>query len=219
MKKTLKSVFCVTLALAFVFAFMGASLGTFLTSRAAAAEETVGYDAVYSSDNPVPEIAANVRPNVVQVITRGKTWDAQTRETQEEDIGSGSGTYIRTADEGGYILTDERMHTDVPGLFAAGDCRKKNLRQMARDFARIKTQPKKKIKVGIVGEVYVKYSPFGNNRLEEFLNTQDCEYMLPGVLGFIHYCLSNTAMDYKLYGGSRIKRDLGLVTERVIHKY
>ena len=100
MKKTLKSVFCVTLALAFVFAFMGASLGTFLTSRAAAAEETVGYDAVYSSDNPVPEIAANVRPNVVQVITRGKTWDAQTRETQEEDIGSGSGTYIRTADDG-----------------------------------------------------------------------------------------------------------------------
>ena len=106
MKKTLKSVFCVTLALAFVFAFMGASLGTFLTSRAAAAEETVGYDAVYSSDNPVPEIAANVRPNVVQVITRGKTWDAQTRETQEEDIGSGSGTYIRTADEGGYIHTN-----------------------------------------------------------------------------------------------------------------
>ena len=109
MKKTLKSVFCVTLALAFVFAFMGASLGTFLTSRAAAAEETVGYDAVYSSDNPVPEIAANVRPNVVQVITRGKTWDAQTRETQEEDIGSGSGTYIRTADEGGYILTNNHV--------------------------------------------------------------------------------------------------------------
>ena len=109
MKKTLKSVFCVTLALALVFAFMGASLGTFLTSRAAAAEETVGYDAVYSSDNPVPEIAANVRPNVVQVITRGKTWDAQTRETQEEDIGSGSGTYIRTADEGGYILTNNHV--------------------------------------------------------------------------------------------------------------
>ena len=109
MKKTLKSFFCVTLALAFVFAFMGASLGTFLTSRAAAAEETVGYDAVYSSDNPVPEIAANVRPNVVQVITRGKTWDAQTRETQEEDIGSGSGTYIRTADEGGYILTNNHV--------------------------------------------------------------------------------------------------------------
>ncbi|MDD7482531.1 MAG: thioredoxin-disulfide reductase [Clostridia bacterium] len=34
-------------------------------------------------------------------------------------------------DEGGYILTDERMHTDVPGLFAAGDCRKKNLRQIS----------------------------------------------------------------------------------------
>ena len=113
----------------------------------------------------------------------------------------------------------QRLHSELSGRGFGIAHLKKNLRQMARDFARIKTQPKKKIKVGIVGEVYVKYSPFGNNRLEEFLNTQDCEYMLPGVLGFIHYCLSNTAMDYKLYGGSRIKRDLGLVTERVIHKY
>ena len=32
--------------------------------------------------------------------------------------------------ENGYILTDEDMHTDVPGVFAAGDCRKKSLRQV-----------------------------------------------------------------------------------------
>ena len=33
-------------------------------------------------------------------------------------------------DPGGYILTDEDMHTSVPGVFAAGDCRRKSLRQM-----------------------------------------------------------------------------------------
>lgn len=33
-------------------------------------------------------------------------------------------------DEDGYILTDEDMRTSVPGVFAAGDCRRKNLRQM-----------------------------------------------------------------------------------------
>ena len=43
--------------------------------------------------------------------------------------------------------------------------------------------------------------------------------MLPGVLGFVHYCLSNNAEDYHLYGGSRLKRDISLVLEKVINKY
>ncbi|HHW57873.1 MAG TPA: thioredoxin-disulfide reductase [Clostridia bacterium] len=33
-------------------------------------------------------------------------------------------------DEKGYILTDENMRTNVPGVFAAGDCRAKLLRQI-----------------------------------------------------------------------------------------
>ena len=33
-------------------------------------------------------------------------------------------------DEAGYILTDEDMHTNVPGVFAAGDARKKSFRQV-----------------------------------------------------------------------------------------
>ncbi|MBN1809593.1 MAG: thioredoxin-disulfide reductase [Planctomycetes bacterium] len=33
-------------------------------------------------------------------------------------------------DEGGYIVTDEVMGTDVPGLYAAGDCRSKEWRQV-----------------------------------------------------------------------------------------
>lgn len=33
-------------------------------------------------------------------------------------------------DESGYILTDETMATSTPGIFAAGDCRKKTFRQI-----------------------------------------------------------------------------------------
>lgn len=32
----------------------------------------------------------------------------------------------------------------------------------------------KKVRVGVVGEIYVKYSPIGNNDLEEFLFSQNC---------------------------------------------
>ncbi|MBR2742458.1 MAG: thioredoxin-disulfide reductase [Clostridia bacterium] len=35
-----------------------------------------------------------------------------------------------TLDEAGYILTDETLKTNVPGIFAAGDIRKKQLRQV-----------------------------------------------------------------------------------------
>ena len=32
--------------------------------------------------------------------------------------------------EKGYIKTDENMHTEIPGVFAAGDIRVKSLRQI-----------------------------------------------------------------------------------------
>lgn len=40
---------------------------------------------------------------------------------------------------------------------------KRNLKNIARSFAEIPVKAAKKVKVGIVGEVYVKYSPFANN--------------------------------------------------------
>ena len=96
---------------------------------------------------------------------------------------------------------------------------KKNLLSMVKDFAQIQVKHTQKVKVGIVGEIYVKYSPFGNNELESFLDSQDCEYMLPGVLGFVHYCLSNTDVDYQLYGGNYVKRGVGLLLEKAIDIY
>ena len=60
---------------------------------------------------------------------------------------------------------------------------------------------KDKIKVGVVGEIYIKYSDLGNNSLESFLQKQNCEYMLPGVLNFVMYGADTYLTDYKLYGG------------------
>ena len=105
----------VFLALALCIGFAG---GALLTKKPAAvaetADATVGYEAVYSSENPIPEIAANVRPSVVQVITSAATWDQRSREVSTEEIGYGSGTYIRALEdgEGGYILTNNHVVSD-----------------------------------------------------------------------------------------------------------
>ena len=77
----------------------------------AATEDTVqapSYDIIYTAANPVPDIAERVRPAVVQVVSQHESWDAVTRVASVEDIGRGSGCYIREDAEGngGYILTN-----------------------------------------------------------------------------------------------------------------
>lgn len=77
-----------------------------------------------------------------------------------------------------------------------------NINNILKSFKEIKLNKTNKIKVGIVGEIYVKYSSLGNNNLEEFLYHEGCEIMVPGLLGFVLYGFQNGITDYKLYGGS-----------------
>ena len=72
---------------------------------------------------------------------------------------------------------------------------------IAKDFAAIPVTRVPKVKVGVVGEIYVKYSPLGNNDLQKFLESQDCEVNFPGLMGFVQYCIFNMGEDHVLYGG------------------
>ncbi len=83
---------------------------------------------------------------------------------------------------------------------------RENLAKIVAAFDAIPRSTEKKTRVGIVGEIYVKYSPLGNNGLERFLRTQDCEYMLPGIMGFILFKIDNRIEDVKLYGGNPLKK-------------
>ena len=59
-----------------------------------------------------------------------------------------------------------------------------------------------KKKVGIVGEIYVKFSPLGNNNLEKFLLGEGTEPVLAGLMDFCLYCIYNGIIDFQLYGRS-----------------
>ncbi len=88
--------------------------------------------------------------------------------------------------------------------YAARHLRPK-LIEVAASFAKIALKQEKKIKVGIVGEIYVKYASLGNNNLEAFLRKQNCEYMVPGIMGFGLFKVDNRIDDIKLYGGNPLK--------------
>lgn len=83
---------------------------------------------------------------------------------------------------------------------------KKTLPKITESFSKIPVKKITKTKVGVVGEIYVKYSPLANNHLEEFLFGQDCEVMVPGLLGFINFKVDNRLEDIKLYGGNKFKK-------------
>ncbi len=83
------------------------------------------------------------------------------------------------------------------------------MREIVQRFREIPRRKEKKTKVGIVGEIYVKYSPLGNNNLEDFLLSEGCEVVCPGFLDFALYCVYNGVEDYNFYGmgkmGAKVK--------------
>jgi len=93
---------------------------------------------------------------------------------------------------------------------------KATMPKIAADFAGIPVRRVPKVKVGVVGEIYVKYSPLGNNDLEKFLATQDCEVNLPGLMGFVQYCAYNPSETARLYGGTFVEKNMSAVALRYI---
>ena len=93
---------------------------------------------------------------------------------------------------------------------------KKTVSEICRTFSEIEIKKVPKVKVAIIGELYLKYSVPGNNHLEEFLAEQDCEYLIPTVLGFGAYKTNGALEDLRKYGGNPIKR---LIMEIVMKYY
>lgn len=81
---------------------------------------------------------------------------------------------------------------------------KENYRAILREFSAIECREEKRVKVGIVGEIFVKYSPLGNNNLENFLLSEGAEVVVPGLTDFALYCVYNGMVDHKLYGHHKV---------------
>jgi len=114
-----------------------------------------------------------------------------------------------------------RWITTVSALFArnkalSGRAFGSVCRQIVRDFAAISLENRNCVKVGIVGEIYVKYAKLGNNDLEGFLHAQGCEINVPGMMGFLLYCVENGVRDKALYGGSSLNAAVMRLAEAYI---
>jgi len=114
-----------------------------------------------------------------------------------------------------------RWSDKLTALFAKNQGRGKRdmgrlMTEIAADFAAIEVAGERKTRVGIVGEIYVKFAPLGNNNLEDFLLSEGCEPVVPGVTDFLLFKIDNRIEDIALYGGSFAKLKLCQVFKRYI---
>ena len=69
---------------------------------------------------------------------------------------------------------------------------KKICRQIIREFDNIPITDDQKPKVGIVGEILVKFLPAANNHLVELLEAEGAEAVMPDLIDFLLYCFYNS---------------------------
>lgn len=82
--------------------------------------------------------------------------------------------------------------------------KKKNYARIVERFKPLMPPQNRKPLVGIVGEIYVKYSPYANNHLADFLVKEGCEVVYPSLMEFLQYCIYNSLEDHKRYGKNKL---------------
>jgi predicted nucleotide-binding protein (sugar kinase/HSP70/actin superfamily) len=80
---------------------------------------------------------------------------------------------------------------------------KKNVAEIVEDFDTVPLRQVSKPKVGLVGEILVKYSPIANNNIVRLLEREGAEAVVPDIVGFMNYSLYNQIYKYQEFGASK----------------
>ena len=80
---------------------------------------------------------------------------------------------------------------------------KKMCRDIIHDFDTLPILDIKKPRVGIVGEILVKFHPAANNHLAELLESEGAEAVVPDLTDFLLYCFYNTNFKHENLGASK----------------
>jgi len=86
-------------------------------------------------------------------------------------------------------------------------CFARNLKHIVRDFDALPMHEDLwKPKVGIVGEILVKYHPIANNHIESILADEGAEVVMPSLVDFYLYMAYDDIVKYRLLDGKRINK-------------
>ena len=94
---------------------------------------------------------------------------------------------------------------------------KKAIYDIVNDFENIELDTSiKKPKVGIVGEVLIKYHPFGNNFVADLLEKEGAEVILPDFMGFVKFMATHKITFNSLLKVDKTKANISKVAIKLI---
>jgi len=90
------------------------------------------------------------------------------------------------------------------------------MKKIIREFDEVPLRDHSKPKVGVVGEILVKYSPTANNDLIRLLEAEGAEVVVPEIVGFMNYSLYNQIWEYQHLGKSKQSKRLAEFALKII---
>ena len=96
---------------------------------------------------------------------------------------------------------------------------KKNIEGIVRDFDELPLLDIQKPKVGIVGEILVKFLPTANNYLVDLLEAEGAEAVCPDLIDFFLYCCYNNNYEVTYFGKSKKTAFYNNIAIKVIEHY
>jgi predicted CoA-substrate-specific enzyme activase len=91
-------------------------------------------------------------------------------------------------------------------------------KEIIEDFDKIEITDEVKPRVGVVGEILVKFAPAANNHLVELLEAEGAEAVVPDLIDFMNYCFYNQIYKAKELGTSKKTANLMRVAIWAIEK-
>jgi len=96
---------------------------------------------------------------------------------------------------------------------------KQNIRRIVRDFDNIEIDDIEKPKVGLVGEILVKFHPGGNNHIVDIIEKEGAEAVMPDLTDFLLYCAYGPIYKHKYLSATYKSSITGKAVISVIEYY
>lgn len=96
---------------------------------------------------------------------------------------------------------------------------RRNIREIVADFDRIEINKERKPKVGLVGEILVKFHPTANNGIVDIIEREGAEAVMPDLTDFMLYCAYDANFKYKYLSGTLLKKIINNAAISAIELY
>ena len=94
-----------------------------------------------------------------------------------------------------------------------------NIKNIVKDFDNLELTDQIKPRVGVVGEILVKFHPTANNDIVGLLEKEGAEAVVPDLTGFILYSAYNSVQKEKFLGGTRKAKTVSEAIIKVVEMY